>query len=330
MRVAIPGGSGQVGTVLARAFHAGGDEVVVLSRNPSAAPWRVVPWDGRTFGPWAGELDGADAVINLAGRSVNCRYNAENRRAILESRVDSTRAVGEAIGRASRPPAVWLQASTATIYAHRYDAPNDEDHGIIGGAEPGAPDTWRFSIDVARAWERALDEAVTPHTRKVKLRSAMTMSPDRGGVFDVLLGLVRHGLGGASGDGRQFVSWIHDEDFVRAVRWLIAHEELDGPVNLTAPNPVPNAEFMDDLRKAWGIRFGLPATDWMLEVGALFLRTETELVLKSRRVVPGRLMRSGFTFRYPTWPEAAGELCRRWRERYGSNETRRARPRSDG
>src|SRR5262249_20797799 len=150
------------------------------------APWRVLLWDAETLGDWAGEFDGADAVINLAGRSVNCRYNQENRRLILESRVNSTRAVGEAIGRTARPPRVWLQASTATIYAHRYDVPNDEFTGILGGSEPNAPNTWRFSIEVAQAWERTLDEAVTPRTRKVKLRSAMTMSPDLGGVFDTL------------------------------------------------------------------------------------------------------------------------------------------------
>jgi uncharacterized protein (TIGR01777 family) len=317
MKVVIPGGSGQVGTLLARAFHHDGHEVVVLSRRPEAAPWRVAAWDARTLGGWADELDGADAVINLAGRSVNCRYTPDNRRAILESRVHSTRVVGQAIARAHRPPPVWLQASTATIYAHRFDAPNDETSGILGGAEPGAPDTWRFSIDVATAWERALDEAVTPHTRKVKLRSAMTMSPDRGGVFDVLLRLVRFGLGGAAGDGRQYVSWIHDEDFIRAVSWLIEHEEMEGPVNLSAPNPVPNAEFMRALRQAWGISFGLPAPAWLLEVGAVFLRTETELVLKSRRVVPGRLSQAGFTFGFPEWPDAARDLCRRWRGRAG-------------
>jgi NAD dependent epimerase/dehydratase family enzyme len=199
MKLVIPGGSGQVGTLLARAFHHDGHEVVILSRRPVAAPWRMAAWDARTLDGWADELDGADVVINLAGRSVNCRYTADNRRAILESRVHSTRVVGQAIARAQRPPPVWLQASTATIYAHRFDAPNDETSGILGGAEPGAPDTWRFSIDVATAWERALDEAVTPHTRKVKLRSAMTMSPDRGGVFDVLLRLVRLGLGGTAG-----------------------------------------------------------------------------------------------------------------------------------
>ncbi len=315
MKMVIPGGSGQVGTLLARAFAAAGHEVVVLSRNPAQAPWRVVAWDGATVGAWAAELDGADVVVNLAGRSVNCRYNAENRRQIKESRVNSTRAVGRAIIQAARPPRVWLQASTATIYAHRYDAPNDEATGILGGAEAGAPDTWRFSIDVATSWEKAADEIATPQTRKVLLRSAMTMSPDPGGVFDILLGLVRRGLGGTSGDGRQFVSWIHDQDFIRAVHWLIDHPELDGPINLAAPNPVPNAEFMRALRAAWGTGFGLPATRWMLAVGAWFLRTETELILKSRRVVPGRLLQSGFVFQFPTWAEAAADLCRRWRER---------------
>src|SRR5262249_37821277 len=167
---------------------------------------RVVAWDASNLGPWAEEIDGADVVINLAGRSVNCRYDAANRREMIESRVRSAAVVGRAIGQAARPPRVWLQASAATIYAHRYDTANDEASGILGGAEPNAPDTWRFSIDVAKAWEQAANEAVVPNTRKVLLRSAMTMSPDRGGVFDVLLGLVRRGLGGPNGDGRQFVS----------------------------------------------------------------------------------------------------------------------------
>jgi uncharacterized protein len=314
MKIVIPGGTGQVGTLLARAFVADGHEVVVLSRNPSKAPWRVVRWDAETVSEWASEIDGADTVINLAGRSVNCRYHAENRRLIKESRTKSTRAVGEAIARAARPPRVWLQASTATIYAHRYDAPNEETTGILGGTEKGAPDTWRFSIDVAESWEEAANLVNVPHTRKVLLRSAMTMSPDRGGVFDVLLGLVRWGLGGASGNGRQYVSWIHDLDFIRAVYWLVEHAELSGPVNLAAPNPVSNAEFMRILRTAWGIGFGLPAAEWMLEIGAFFLRTETELILKSRRVVPARLLQSGFVFQFPTWAEAASDLCRRWRE----------------
>jgi len=313
MKIVIPGGSGQVGTMLARDFAANGHDVVVLSRDPRPAPWRTMAWDGRTAGDWANALEGADAVINMAGRSVNCRYTPANRKEIIDSRVESTRAVGEAIQNASTPPRVWLQASTATIYAHRFDAPNDEATGIIGGNEPGVPETWRFSIDVATQWEAAANAVDTPHTRKVLLRSAVTLSPDPGGIFDVMLGLVRKGLGGTNGDGRQFVSWIHDHDFTRAVYWLIDND-LDGPVNLASPNPVPNAAFMKTLREAWGMPVGLPATRWMLEIGAIFMRTETELILKSRRVTPGRLLEAGFNFDFAEWPVAAADLCRRWRE----------------
>ena len=311
MKIIIPGGSGQVGTILARAFHGEGHEVVVLSRRPQPAPWKTLAWDAATRGDWWAQIDGADVVINLTGRSVNCRYHAAHRREIMQSRVDSTRAVGHAIAAARHPPRVWLQAGTATIYAHRYDAANDEATGLLGGDEPHAPDTWRFSIAVARAWERALDEARTPHTRKVILRSAMTMSPDPGGVFATLLGLARRGLGGRIGDGRQFMSWIHDDDFIRAVRWLIARDDLAGPVNLAAPHPLPNADFMRALRKAAGLPIGLPAPEWLLEIGVRLLRTESELVLKSRRVVPARLLASGFTFHFPTWPAAARDLVRR-------------------
>jgi uncharacterized protein (TIGR01777 family) len=273
----------------------------------------MVPWNGRTLDRWAAEFDSADVVINLTGRSVNCRYGRRHRRAILESRVQSTRMVGEAIRSARRPPPLWLQASTATIYAHRFDAPNDEESGILGGSEAAVPDTWRFSTEVAAAWEQAIDDVDTPLTRKVKLRSAMIMSPDPGGVFDVLLRLVRCRLGGSAGDGRQYVSWIHDQDFVRAIYWIIEHENLTSAINIAAPDPLPNAEFMRAIRSAWGVRFGLPASTWMLEVGAFLLRTETELILKSRRVVPARLLESGFVFRYPKWPEAAVDLCERWR-----------------
>jgi uncharacterized protein (TIGR01777 family) len=316
MKIVIPGGTGQVGVILSRALIADGHEVVVLSRGPGKAGFRVVGWDAETLGAWAAEMDGADVVINLAGRNVNCRYNDPNRRAILESRVQSTTVVGQAIANAAKPPRVWLQASTATIYAHRYDAPNDEATGILGGSEENVPDSWRFSIKVAKSWEQAARDAIVPRTRKVLLRSAVTMSPDRGGAFNVLLGLVRHGLGGTNGNGRQFVSWIHDVDFVRAVYWLIDHE-LEGPVNLASPNPLPNADFMRTLRRAWGTRLGLPATRWMLAIGAFFLRTETELILKSRRVVPGRLAESGFVFQFPEWSGAAADLCRRWRELNG-------------
>ncbi len=314
MKILLPGGSGQVGTLLARAFHAQGHEVVVFSRNPQPAPWRTMAWDAATPGPWTEELEDADVLVNLAGRSVNCRYTPANRRAIMDSRVGPTGLLGQAIASAAHPPRLWLQASTATIYAHRYDAPNDEATGILGGAEPNAPDTWRFSIDVARGWEQSAQETPIPNTRQVIMRSALILSPDRGGIFDTVLGLVRFGLGGQAGHGQQFVSWIHDRDFVRAVQWLIDHDDIAGVVNVAAPNPLPWNDFIRALRQAWGMPVGLPATEWMLEIGALALGTETELILKSRRVVPGRLLAEGFTFDFPDWPPAARDLCQRWRE----------------
>ena len=313
MKIVIPGGTGQVGTLLARAFVRDGHEVVVLARHVTPAPWPVVAWNPAVVSAWADEFNGADVVINLAGRSVNCRYTPANRAEIMESRVSSVHAVGRAIARARRPPSLWLQMSTATIYSHRFDAPNDEATGVIGGAEPDAPAAWRFSIDVARAWEQALDDASPPSSRTVKLRSAMVMSPDRGGVFDTLVGLVRTGLGGTSGSGRQYVSWIHEEDFVRAIYWLIAHDHVTGAVNLASPHPLPNRNFMAELRTACRVPIGLPAIEWMLEVGAVVLGTETELLLKSRRVVPGRLLAAGFPFAYGDWPSAARELCDRWK-----------------
>ena len=315
MKIVIPGGSGHIGTVLARAFHARGDKVVVLSRNPIKQPWRTVEWDGEMIGGWALEFEKADAVINLAGQSVQCRYNEANKKILTDSRLNSTRVVGEAIARAARPPGVWLQASTATIYAHRYDAPNDEATGIIGGVEPDAPEAWRFSTDLATSWEHTFNESHTPKTRKVLMRTAIVMSPEAGGAFDVLLRLVRFGLGGRAGNGKQYMSWIHDQDLVQAVLWLIEHPEFEGPVNLASPNPLPNSEFMSILRKAWGMPLGLPATELMLEVGAFVLGSETELILKSRRVVPTRLLQSGFTFQFPTWTEAACDLCSRFRYR---------------
>ncbi len=312
MKIVIPGGTGQVGTLLAKTFTARGDEVVVLSRQPAPAPWRVAQWDARTPGPWAAEVDGADVVINLAGRSVNCRYTPENRNLIKSSRVESTRVIGEAIASSVRPPRLWLQSSTATIYAHRYDAPNDEATGVIGGNEADVPDTWRFSIDVAKSWEQAAQAATLPHTRLVLLRSAMIMSPEADGIFDTLLRLVRFGLGGTSGDGRQYLSWIHGADFIAALDWIIAREHLSGAINIASPNPLPNAEFMRTLREAWGQPIGLPATEWMLAIGAVLMQSETELILKSRRVVPGRLLDDGFRFAHPQWKDAAAELCARW------------------
>ncbi|GCD96669.1 TIGR01777 family oxidoreductase [Embleya hyalina] len=306
MKVVIPGGTGQVGGILRRALAAAGHEVTVLSRRAAGAG--EIRWDGETLGDWVEALDGSDVVINLAGRNVGCRYSDANLQEMMDSRVRSARVVGEAIAAVSHPPRVWLQASTATIYAHRFDAANDETTGVIGGAEPGVPDYWAFSVDIAKCWERAQEQAYTPHTRKVALRSAMVMSPDRGGVFDVLLWLARLGLGGSVGGGAQYVSWIHERDFVRAVEFLIERDDLAGPVNLAAPEPLPQRSFMRALRDAWGMPIGVPATKWMAEIGAFALRVDTELLLKSRRVVPARLRAAGFAFDHPTWPEAARTL----------------------
>lgn len=313
MKFVMPGGTGQVGTVLKRALSAAGHDVVVLSRHP-AGPGEV-HWDGETVGPWTAEIEGCDVVVNLAGRSVNCRYTPANLRQMMDSRVHSARVVGEAIAAAGRPPRVWLQMSTATVYAHRLDATNDESTGVIGGTEPGVPGYWGYSVDIAKAWEREQGSADTPRTRKVALRAAMVMSPDRGGVFDVLLRLARLGLGGPVGGGAQYVSWIHDRDFARAVEFLVARDDIEGPVNLAAPEPLPHRAFMRALRAAAGVPVGLPATRWMAEIGAFVVRSDTELLLKSRRVVPGRLLEAGFAFECPEWPQAADDLVRRLRGR---------------
>lgn len=310
-RIVLPGGSGQLGRALQTRLGAHGHEVVVLSRRPSRPG--DVAWDGRSLGDWTAEIDGADVVINLAGRTVNCRYTEDNLREMMASRVDSTRVVGEAIAAATRPPSTWLQMSTATIYAHRFDAPNDDEHGILGGDEPDAPAYWGRSIEIAKAWEAALDEAPTPHTRKVALRASMVMGPGAGGVFEVLARMCRLRIGGPVGGGAQWVSWIHEVDFVRAVEFLIDHEDLEGPIIVAAPDPRTQRDFMAALRGALGVGLGLPATRWMAEIGAWVLSTDTELLLKSRRVVPSRLLAAGFRFDYPRWEDAATHLAFHWR-----------------
>lgn len=307
-RFVILGGSGQVGQLLARQLRTKGHRVIIIGRSP-AKDSESSSWDGRTLGPWVQSFEDADVIINLAGRSVNCRYTEANFKEMMDSRVDSTRVVGEAIAKASTPPRVWLQMSTATIYAHRFDAGNDEATGIIGGNEEGVPAYWGRSVAIAKAWEQTLAEAVTPNTRKVALRTAMVMSPDKHGVFDVLRSLVFKGLGGSIAGGQQFVSWIHGDDFVRAIEFIVESEQISGSINLSSPVPLPQGEFMRALRQAAGVRVGLPATRWMAKLGAVVLRTDTELLLKSRRVLPGRLLESGFEFTYPSWPEAAAELC---------------------
>jgi uncharacterized protein (TIGR01777 family) len=316
LRIVLPGGSGQVGQLLARNFQEQGHHVTVLTRGPYTASWQTVHWDGEHIGSWTEHLEGADVCINLAGRSVNCRYTAPNRQAIYNSRIGTTRLLNQVIANLADPPKLWINASTATIYRHALDRSMDEIKGELGGNEPGAPDTWNFSIRVAKDWEAAFFETSTSHTRKIAMRSAITFSPVPGNAFAVFSNLVRLSLGGKQGNGRQFVSWIHEADFARAIEFLIFRSDLDGVINIASPNPLPNREFMSALRETWGMPNGLPTPAPLLELGAFFLRTETELVLKSRRVIPTRLLNAGFQFEFPNWYAAAEDLVHQWRHRH--------------
>lgn len=321
LRIVIPGGSGQVGRMLARYFQERGHHVTVLTRGPYTASWPTVHWDGAHLGPWVETLEDADVVIHLSGRSVNCRYTARNRRELYDSRIGPTRTLHEAIATLAHPPWLWMNASTATIYRHALDRDMDEATGEVGGNEwigegiwrRRAPEKWNWTVRLVRDWERAVFSTPTPQTRKIALRTSLVMSPAPGGVFALLSHLARVGLGGTQGNGRQYVSWIHEADYARAIEFLIDQDEIDGAVNLAAPNPLPNREFMAALRDAWNMPNGLPAPAPLLAIGMWVLRTEPELVLKSRRVVPGKLLDAGFQFEFPAWTEAAEDLVRRWR-----------------
>jgi len=304
-KIVIAGGSGFLGKTLGKWFTDQEREVVVLSRRPDSGEYgRATMWDGMSLGAWTDELEGASALINLAGRSVDCRYTARNRKAIMDSRILSTRVLGEAVGNCSSPPAVWLNSSTATIYKHTYGDPHGED-GTIGAA-PEAKDG--FSIEVATAWEEEFEKAQTPETRKVVLRCAMVFGNEPGGVYEILTRLTRLGLGGKMAEGQQYVSWIHAEDFCRAIEWLIDKPNAEGIYNISAPNPLRNAEMMKILRRTLGMPVGLPAYRWMLEIGTFFMRTETELVIKSRRVIPERLLGEDFSFLFPSLELAVENL----------------------
>ena len=282
LRIVLPGGSGQVGRMLARFFQERGHHVTVLTRGPYTAPWTTVHWDGQTLGPWVETLEGADVCIHLSGRSVNCRSTERNRRELYDSRIGPTRLLHQAFACLANPPRLWMNASTATIYRHSLDKPMDEA-GEIGGNEliskrRRAPEKWNWTVQLVKDWESAFFGTATPRTRKIALRTALVFSPASGSVFAVLSHLVRAGLGGTQGNGRQLVSWMHESDYARALEFLIDHDEIDGPVNLSAPNPLPNREFMAELREAWEMPNGLPAPAALLAIGMFFLRTEPELV----------------------------------------------------
>ncbi len=320
-RIVIPGGSGSIGSMLARYFQERGDHVTVLTRAPYTANWETVHWDGVTLGPWVETLEGADAVIHLSGKPINCRYTARNRRALHDSRIGPTRLLHEAIATLNEPPRVWLNGSAASIYRHSLDRDMDELTGETGGNEwvgegfwrRRAPEKWGWIVQLIRDWERALFSTPTPRTRKIALRTTLELSPEPGTVFAVLSRLARVGLGGTQGNGRQYVSWMHEVDYARAVEFLIEHEEIDGPVNMGSPEPLPNRDFNRILREAWNMPNGIPAPALLLAVGMFLLRGETELILKSRRVVPGKLLKAGYEFEFPGWEMAADDLVRRWR-----------------
>ena len=299
-RIVLAGGSGFLGQWLGRALVARGNDVIVLTRSPDSGPARdgvtYVPWDGRTRGDWTSAIDGAQAVVNLAGRSVNCRYTRENRREIVDSRVDSVRAVADAIRLAERPPAVLVQAASLAIYGDPGDASCDE----------AAPFGSGFSVETCIAWEKAFDEQTTPATRRVLLRIGFVLGPD-GGALGTLANLTRWGLGGRVGSGRQYISWLHVRDMNRMFQWAIEGDGT-GVYNATGPNPVTNADFMRALRGALHRRVGPPTPAWAVHVGALFMGTEPSLALGGRRCIPKRLLEEGFAFEHPDLTEALREI----------------------
>lgn len=292
-KIILAGGTGFIGKYLTKRFHENGDEVVIISRNKNH-----INWNNKEALITA--LEYADVLINLAGKSVDCRYNEKNKREILLSRTGTTKALGEAIAKCNHPPALWINAGTATIYRHAEDRPMTEINGEIGKG---------FSVEVAKAWEKSFFDFHLNNTRQILLRIAIVLGSNEG-VLKPFTNLVRFGLGGKQGNGNQMFSWIHIQDLFNIILFIIKHEELSGIFNCAAPNPVNNKTFMQALRKAMHVKIGLPSPKWLLELGAVIIRTETELILKSRWVLPGRLLNEGFQFKYPTIESALNDLVK--------------------
>lgn len=288
-KIILAGGSGFIGKILAGHFTGKGDEVIILTRKTSCVVDKVsyVQWDGQTTGAWVNELEGSAVLINLTGKSVNCRYNEENMREILRSRLDATKVLGKALTTLKSPPPLWINAVSATIYRHAEDRPQDEYNGELGTG---------FSVDVCKQWEATFFEQNTAGTRKIALRIAIVLGKG-GGVIPYFLNLARFGLGGNQGNGEQCFSWVHENDLTGIIDFLICHNELDGVFNAASPNPIQNKEFMKNVRQVMNMPFGLPAPKWMLKIGVWLLRTETELILKSRWVIPTRLKNAGYIFK---------------------------------
>jgi uncharacterized protein len=304
-KIILAGGSGFLGRLLTKWYLKKNYDVVILSRSSkNIRKARVIKWNGENIGDWIEELENSTALINLSGRSVNCRYNKKNKQEILNSRIKSTKVLGKAISSCKNPPQIWLNLSTATIYEHTYENAHGEN-GIIK-ASVEAKDA--FSIEVAKKWEESFQEIQCPYTRKIILRTAMVFGNEPGGVFSTLNFLSKIGLGGKMHHGKQMVSWIHADDFCRAIDFLIENQNANGIYNISSPYPLTNEEMMQHIRKYTKVPFGLPATLWMLELGAIFLRTETELIIKSRNVIPEKILNEGFVFTYPKFENALQEI----------------------
>ncbi len=298
MKIIIAGGSGFLGNALENFFTEKQNDVIVLTRNPKKN--NDVRWDARNIGEWANELNNADVLINMTGKSVDCRYNENNKKEILNSRINSTKILQEAVDNCQNPPKTWLNASSATIYVHAETQLMDEENGIIGDD---------FSMNICKSWEATFFEKTNPNIRKLALRTSIVLGNDDG-AFRKLKTITKLGLGGKQGRGNQMMSWIHIEDFCRAIEYIINNEDITGVINITAPNLIKNSNFMQQLRTQTHIPFGIPSPVFLLELVAIFIRTETELLLKSRNVYPKKLLESGFKFTFPTIELALQDLLK--------------------
>lgn len=301
-KIILAGGSGFLGQIIIDKFYNTATEVIVLTRGREKINKNIcyLNWDGNTLSNWTAALYGADVLINLTGKSVNCRYTEKNKKEIVSSRVNATKVIGKAIEQSKNPPKLWINASSATIYRDSEDKTMDDYSTDYGDG---------FSIDVCKQWEKAFNEANTPNTRKITLRISMILGKS-GGVWPVLTKLVKYGLGGKQGNGMQYISWMHEQDFINALLWFIENENAKGAYNLASPNPIINKEFMKLMRKKYKMPIGLPSYSWMLEIGAFFIGTETELVLKSRRVISKRMLDEGFQFKYANLNDAMDNLIK--------------------
>jgi uncharacterized protein (TIGR01777 family) len=299
-KIILAGGSGYLGGVLAAYFRNLADEVIILSRRPHPvdANIRTVVWDGTNMGNWTGELEGAELLINLCGKSVNCRYTEKNKTEIIRSRLIPTALLGKAINTLAIPPKVWINITSATIYRNAEDRPQDEMTGETGSG---------FSVEVCKQWEDVFYTMLTPHTRKVALRMGIVFGRNDG-VFPRLLNLVKTGLGGRQGTGNQYMSWIHEDDVAGCTEWILNHPQLAGAVNCTAPQPAKNKDVMKCIRKVSKMPFGLPMPAWLLKAGAVIIGTETELILKSRWVLPTKLLETGFDFKFGSIERAVTDI----------------------